>query len=93
MGKIFDDGRAVSDGVLQLGISRVRGRRHNKFYKSAIPARGEDPLRYVVHPRAAAVVHAEKPSGGYGLFSYYTRFPFQRPLPCIARSCIVSTGV
>ena len=26
MWKIFDDGRAVSDGVLQLGISRVRGR-------------------------------------------------------------------
>lgn len=30
MGKIFDDGRAVSDGVLQLGISRVRGRWHTR---------------------------------------------------------------
>ena len=43
-----------------------------RFYKSAIPARGEDPLRYAVHPRAAAAVHAEKPSGGYGSFSRFS---------------------
>ena len=112
MGKIFGDGRAVSDGVLQLGISRVQGicskpaaspvygKSRLCFFRT-IRSRGGIPLRVGKTDQIAAsgesVLRYSSACGKNpfrDVFCFPVRgFPLQRPLPCIARSCIVSTGV